>query len=232
MFGEQRAGLAGRGIERQNPAVLIIRRPRDHHRLGALLVPHGRLKLHFAIRSGRHRPTSLRRSRRRESRRAAVLRIADVGAAGNILRIRRLGDVVRHVIGLRAVARFVDHRDHAFLVRAQLQAIDGLPRLQAGTAFADAPSCAWLRSLRAAWRAPARFRAAPFPVSSETPGYRCPCSARLGAAVVRRRRVRRAHRLRRAVSRGRRRRCRGGRSRSSARSCRCRATSRTDCRRA
>ena len=91
------------GIERQNPAIFVIGRARDHHGLRALFVPQRRLHLHFAISQPGIDPLRLHRSRRRESPRAADPAHRRRWCGRDLFGVRRFGDVVRNVVRLRSV---------------------------------------------------------------------------------------------------------------------------------
>ena len=130
MLGEQSARFAGGGVERENPAVLIVGRARDQKRLGARFIPDRRLQLNLAIAEAGVDPFHLA-GRDVENRGTLfVLRLADVRVAVDVLRVRRFGDVIRHVFVLHAVRGFRDHRDDGLSIGSKFEAIRVLPGLQ------------------------------------------------------------------------------------------------------
>src|SRR5579885_312041 len=130
VFGEQRPRLSGRRIERQNPAILVVRRANNHNGFRALLIPNRSLHLDFAILEPRIDPLRFSRGDIEDRGSQPILRVAYVVPAGNLFRVARFVDIARNVVGFRTIPCFVDERDHTLLVGTKIQSRDRLARLQ------------------------------------------------------------------------------------------------------
>ena len=178
MLVEQRGGFRGRGVERLNPAILIVDRAHDHHGARALFVEQRQIDIHLLVAQAGIGPLNCARHRIQNCYARALLRIADVGPSLDLLGVARFGDVVRNVVRLVALGAIFDQRDDAFLAGAQFQVSGRSGARRARTACADSRASSWLPRRLSAGRGRARRRSAPFPAFAGTPGC-CPAAGLL-----------------------------------------------------
>ncbi len=134
---DQGAGLAGGGIEGEEPAVFVVGGAGGDDGPGSVFAPDGRAQLEIALlRAGGLllaviHPLHFAGLHVEDGEAGSALAVADVGAAGDVLGVGAVGDEVGDdgVFGGRG-GRFEDAGDDVLFVGRELEVAHGLARLE------------------------------------------------------------------------------------------------------